>query len=499
MKPDILIFMSDQQDGRIMGCMGDGNVRTPNLDALAGKGTLFESAYSSCPVCVPARAGFLSGQLPCHNHVYSNNGALGVDHATFLHCLVAQGYETVLVGRMHFIGPDQRHGFTRRVGADFCHPFWPTYAADDEWMQNIGSYVHTTGQFGALRVVGGGGVSPTREYDKAVIGWAESYLQEDHDKPQCVVVGTYGPHFPYVGRKELFEAYLSTAELPRSFNSEPGEFNNPLYKPKQQFPDDKQALAAQAAYRALIEEQDELFGRVMEAWTQRRNRSNRSAVTVFTSDHGDTCGEHNLYGKQTFFEGSSHIPMIVAGDGFRQGQRVASPVSLLDLAATATDLTGAVELPTQDGCSLLPQLRAGQQTPDRSVVVEYIYQACPARMVRQGDWKLMHFANDSIDDMLFNLAEDPDELDECSARYPDVVTRLKQVAHKDWEPGQVLADKEERDKHHQILRAAGPAVGGPADECWMGYAGKVRLPDANGSFASEEAREIAGGKKYGEA
>jgi choline-sulfatase len=496
LRPDILIFMSDQQDGRLLGCAGHGTMRTPNIDALAARGTVFRSAYTSCPLCVPARAGFLTGQLSSANDVYGNDDAIREDQATFLHCLAAQGYETVLVGRMHFLGPDQRHGFTKRIGGDFSHVYWPTYAPDEAWMRNMGPYVHTTGAGGCLRVVGGGGVSPAREYDLAVTDWALDYLAEQHRKPQCIVVGTYGPHFPYVAEKSLFGHYRAVATLPRTFHLEGGELRNPFYRSKQQYPEPDVALAAQAAYRGLIEEQDHLFGRVMAVWEEYRRSSGRPGVTVFTSDHGDQCGEHNLYGKQTLFEGSVRIPLVIEGDGLVSGRSVASPASLLDLAPTLLDLTDGMRLPRPGGRSLLGMLTGRAEPTDRAVIAEHGCRSediglCQARMVRKGDWKLMHFANEHVDDMLFNVREDPLEQHECSAARPEVVRGLRTIAYEDWRPDEAARRRGEKRAHHHILRQAGEAAGGPPEECWMGYAGRLRLPDADGSHVCTEAREMA--------
>lgn len=495
-KPDILIHMSDQQDGRLLGCAGSEEIRTPNIDRLAALGTAFNATYTSCPICVPARAGFLTGQHCSVNDVYSNNGAIGVDHSTFLHSLVAQGYETVLVGRMHFIGPDQRHGFTKRIGGDFCHMFWPDYAPDDEWMQSMGSYLHTTGTGGALRVAGGGGVSPTREYDLQVIDWAQKYLAEDHDKPQCVVVGTYGPHFPYVARKNLFEYYLENSTLPETFRTEEGGLNHPILGPRQQYPDEDVALAAQAAYRGLIEEQDQLFGRVVSAWDEYTDRSGRPALTIYTSDHGDTCGDHNQYGKQTFYEGSTRVPLIIAGDGLNSGQVVGAPTSLLDVAPTVLEIAGAMPLPTPGGESLVPIMTGSEEPTDRAVVSEFFYGSeqtgpCPARMVRRGEWKLMHYANEQVGDMLFNLCEDPEEVLNRNTECDAIANELRQIARADWDPKEVSRRKQEKQKHHRILTAAGEPVGGPPEECWMEYADRLQLPDAEGSHISQEARDRA--------
>ena len=115
---DILLYMSDQHSFGLQGYAGNGIVRTPMLDYLAENGTAMMNASTACPLCVPARAAMISGQLPSNNGVLFNFNAISSDKATFLHSLTVAGYETVLCGRMHFVGPDQRHGYSRRVAGD---------------------------------------------------------------------------------------------------------------------------------------------------------------------------------------------------------------------------------------------------------------------------------------------------------------------------------------------------------------------------------------------
>ena len=170
-QPDILIYLSDQHDGRVMGCAGHPVVETPNLDALASEGTMFENAYTSCPLCVPARMSFLTGRLPVHTGVYTNRGSIPSEMPTFLHLLALAGYETVLCGRMHFEGEDQRHGFTKRIAGDITPvsigpmaPYW----------ERMGPMAPVMTEGGCIHAVGGGN-SPVQEYDRYVIREAETY------------------------------------------------------------------------------------------------------------------------------------------------------------------------------------------------------------------------------------------------------------------------------------------------------------------------------------
>ncbi len=135
--------MSDQHSYRLQGCAGNSIVRTPTLDWLARHGAAMTNTMTACPLCVPARAAMVSGQLPSNNKVLFNFSALDSNQATFLHSLNASGYETVLCGRMHFVGPDQRHGYAKRIAGDrtpVFHNAVPKEQQEKEGGRGVRSY-----------------------------------------------------------------------------------------------------------------------------------------------------------------------------------------------------------------------------------------------------------------------------------------------------------------------------------------------------------------------
>ncbi len=118
MRPHIVFVLSDQHNPSVIRSHGDPHVRTPNLDRLTAEGTALDNCYCASPLCVPSRAAMLSGMLGHRTGILTNHQSLRSDEATFVHALAASGYETVLAGRMHFVGPDQRHGYTERLVGD---------------------------------------------------------------------------------------------------------------------------------------------------------------------------------------------------------------------------------------------------------------------------------------------------------------------------------------------------------------------------------------------
>ena len=123
MKKHIVFLFSDQHNPNVAGFAGDPWVRTPNLDRLAASGTVFGNCYCASPLCVPSRAAMLSSRLPSNTGIINNFQCLPSDRVTFVHSLAIAGYDTVLSGRMHFIGPDQRHGYEKRLVGDITPSF----------------------------------------------------------------------------------------------------------------------------------------------------------------------------------------------------------------------------------------------------------------------------------------------------------------------------------------------------------------------------------------
>jgi choline-sulfatase len=450
-KRDILIFLSDQHAGYCAGYAGDPVARTPNLDRIAAAGTVFDAAYTSCPLCVPARMSMLAGQLPSKTGIFTNDGSLPSDQATFLHSLGAEGYETVLCGRMHFVGLDQRHGFTKRIFGDTT----PLYPGDRAAFEATGPYKYTRADFGCLQIIGGGN-SPTLEYDRQVIRAALEYLRQDHEKPQCIMVGVYAPHFPYVAPPELYRYYLDKVQYPAALSSG-CDYAHPVFSGRLMDTSPETVLRARAAYWGMVEFLDGNIGLVYGAWREYLARTGREGIFGYLSDHGDQLGERGLYGKKTFFESSARIPMLFAGAGIAAGLRLQSPVSIMDLGPTLCSLAGAAPPPEQDGRSLAPQLVTGKEDPTRPVWSEHVEtgpdgRKVPCRMARKGHWKYITYAGYEDHDLLFHLASDPNELANLAGTHPEKAGEMRELALGDWDAERILKAYEIKAQHIQLQK-----------------------------------------------
>lgn len=411
--------MSDQHAWRVQGNAGDRVVRTPMMDRLAREGTVLTNAQTACPLCVPARAAMISGQLPSNNGVLFNFNAISSDKATFLHSLSAAGYETVLCGRMHFVGPDQRHGYEKRIAGDRTPVFHNAPPARPGETRYIGFDENSS-----VYCIGGGN-SPVLEYDNYVTSRALEYLSRNYDRPQFLTVGVYGPHFPYVAPSALYNYYID--KVPMDDVADPG-FEHRALAGKMRETDPEVVRAARAAYYGLVETVDRHMAEVYEAFQAYLKRTGHEGIFIYVSDHGDMNGNRGYFGKQVFYEPSVHIPFIIQGDGVPAGLEIHSPVSLLDLGPTVCELAGAEVIPG-DGKSLVPLLRGGSD-PDRMVVSEqYTYLAAGGtslgRMVRYQQWKFITYSGFEGEDMLFDLHSDPEERKNVIGEHPEIAKMLQ--------------------------------------------------------------------------
>ena len=266
-------------------------------------------------------------------------------------------------------------------------------------------------------------------YDRYVVEQALEYLSEDHERPQFITVGTYGPHFPYVAPKELYEYYYDKVSLEDVRDDLP---DHPALKGKLRETDPEVARAARAAYYGLVEQQDRHIGAVYDAFQDYLKRTGHEGIFIYVSDHGDMNGTRGYYGKQVFYEPSAHIPFIIQGASIPAGRVINSPSSLLDIGPTICGLAGAEVLPG-DGKDLSEQIRNGYEDENRMVVSElYTYldngETSLARLVRWGKWKYFTYSGFPEDDVLYDLEQDPNEEANVINMYPDVARKLSEKA-----------------------------------------------------------------------
>jgi choline-sulfatase len=467
--------MSDQHGGLFTGFMGDPVIRTPNLDSIAASAAVFTQAYTSCPLCVPARASMMCSRFASSLGVYSNMEAFASHHPTFAHSFAREGYETVLCGRMHFLGEDQRHGFEKRIANDITSNFWgnpincnPAY----------GDFQRCFGQAFCLEVIGEG-KSPVLSYDEYVTGKALDYLQGYHDRPQLLVVGTYAPHSPLIGPKDKYRYYHG--RVLETLHVTEAKYPLNAIKTKMQYPSIKHLEDARAAYYAMVEQMDEQIGTVHTAWLKYLKRNKRDGIFVYLSDHGDSIGEKHLFGKQTFFENSTKIPWIISGDGIK-ADRIDVPVSIMDLGPTLCGLSGIETVPVLDGQDQSGTLR-GDAANIRPVLSEFYQldtQGKPMKghMVREGTYKFISYSGYVEEDLLFDLASDPYEEKNILSYAPEIGESMRSMLN-DSLPSQknTLSLMEESMRNWHFLNTCGNYFKNMERETWLPPPDVVHIDD----------------------
>jgi choline-sulfatase len=390
--PHILLVLADQLSSSALPSYGNRLVRAPRLERLGEEGIVFERALCASPLCVPSRASMLTGLLPSRTGAIDNAGELPAGIPTFAHRLRLLGFRTVLAGKMHFIGPDQLHGFEERpmtdvypAGFDWI-PDWEL--ADDErlpWYHDLSSVVRAGPVRSTLQL----------EYDDEVVERALGVLRDPGPRPLLLVVSFTHPHDPYEVPAAYWNRYEGV-EIDPPANPEPGD--DPVTRRLRAMVGDtpispEQALLARRGYYGAVTLVDDHLGAILDALPEQ-------TLVVVTSDHGDMLGERGLWYKMAPFEPSIRVPLIVHGLG---PGRVAEPVSLLDLAPTLVELAGgtAEEL---DGISL-----ANGDPPRRDLPVEYLAEGVRAPQVTlvRGPLKLVRSLGEP--DLVYDVEADPAE------------------------------------------------------------------------------------------
>lgn len=484
-QPNVVLIVSDQHSPHFLGCAGESLLRTPYLDRLAGQGVRFEASYCASPLCVPSRMTFLTGR-PCSDiGVWTNSCMLPSHVPTFAHSLTAAGYDTVLGGRMHFVGPDQRHGFQERIIGDVLSPL-PGGPGPD-----LGDIPRaTTGQSRAAVQTAGPGRTAYQAYDVAVTDaccdWLEKRDATPSDRPFCLVVGLVLPHCPFICPKTLYDEYYEQVDVPDVSSGYVAGLHPAMRRWRELRGVDQlsrdEIRRARAAYYGLVTFMDERIGRVLQ--TLRDSRFADDTVIVYISDHGEMAGEHGMWWKSSFYEGSARVPSIWAWpERFAQGARIDAVTSLLDLAPTLTDLTGAPDLPGCAGSTLRAFLQTGKTPADwrDTAYAENMptnLKERPSRMLRSGPWKLNHYhGHERV--QLFNLSEDPAELEDRGqdGRCAVVRAELHEQARRDWDGDAIERELRRRAEGIDLLRQWGRTMPADPSDFWRAPPGANVFPE----------------------
>ena len=432
-RPNILMIMSDEHDPAVMGCYGDSIVQTPHMDRLAEEGIVFDGAYTTSPLCAPARASFTAVQYVSRCGVWTNDCQLpSDDYPSLPHALNAVGYECWLGGKMHFAG-GHRYGFRdvypganqgERSGLGGRRAFNDLSESSRGWE-------------GRAKAFKTSDTSPILEKDRKVTAECSAFLQNRSadDKPFFLLAGYLAPHFPLTIPEEYYAPYkdrVPMPEIPEGFlETLPTNYKHLRAGFGVTKATPEQTKLGRELYWGFVNWLDDEIGKLLAALNDSEVADN--TIVIYCTDHGENKGDHGLWWKNNMYEHASRTPLIVSfPKRWAGGQRRTGVCSLVDLAQTIAEIGGAERSDDWDGESLLNYLDDGNNDWRDVAVSEYYAHniASGMVMIRQGPWKYVyHTRFDEVhgpERELYNLEEDAGEFNNL-ANDPAQADRIAQL------------------------------------------------------------------------
>lgn len=443
-RPHILLVMTDQQRGDALHCAGNNVIITPNLDSLANDGYRFSSAFSACPSSTPARAGLLTGMSPWHHGMLGYGKVAEPYRFEMPQMLRDNGYLTIGVGKMHWAPQNALHGFHMTLLDESGRVESPNFCSDyRKWFmtQAPGVNPDLTGigwnDHGAKAYQLPERLHPTVWTADRAVDIIENFSGES---PLFLKVSFARPHSPYDPPERVLHKYDSIS-MPKAAHGEWSDKIGDNITDAAKYHDaafgqfgEEYVDNSRRHYYASVTFVDEQIGRIVRALKQKGMYDN--TLILFTSDHGDMLGDHNMWRKTYAYQGSASIPMIVKiPDGFAAcvpaGSIIDKPVELRDVLPTFLEACGDTIPDDMDGRSLLTLVR-DTDAPWREWI-DMEHATCYADhnywvAITDGHVKYIWFIR-SGKEQLFDLDNDPGEtknlVDESG--YGDKLVEMRSV------------------------------------------------------------------------
>ena len=448
--PNILVIQADQMTPGVLPIYGHSLVQMPHLRELATNGVVFDNAYCNFPLCVPSRVSMLAGRLANSIAAWDNAIEMPASIPTLAHYLRDLDYHTVLCGKMHFIGPDQVHGFNERITTD-VYP--SNFAWTPDWV--AGERYRPTGI--NMRAVVDAGICVRGlqiDYDEEV---AYSGVQKLYDlarfhteNPFLLWVSFTHPHSPFVTTQHYWDLYdhndipLPTVPpVPLDEMDAMSRWLHYAHAGDRHTVTDDHVRNARHAYYGMCSYIDDKVGQLLA--TLRETGLDENTLVVFTADHGEMLGERGMWFKQCFYEWSVRVPLVFHFPKRFAPRRVTELVSLVDLLPTFMDIASNGQPPEPvsplDGASLVDVAQGVGEKWRDDVISEYTGEGvvAPCRMIRRGPYKFIY--THGHPPLLYDLQQDPAECCNLANRadYADLVADLQAAVLRDWEPETILA------------------------------------------------------------
>jgi len=420
-----VLFISVDDMNNDLGCYGHPLVKSPNIDRLAKEGVKFDRAYCQFPLCSPSRASLMTGLRPDTTRVFDlqYHFRQGLPEVVTLSQLFKNnGYYAARVGKIYHYGNPGQIG---------------TSGLDDpaSWQEfyNPAGRDHTALELDVIQSTGkkGGGLGATMAWlndqpgkdeehtDGKVATQAIELLEKHQAGPFFLAVGFYKPHCPWIAPAKYFEPYsMEQMKLPAIAADLKETVPAPALASTQPWPykgvTPEEARQSKLAYYATISFVDAQIGRVLDALDRLGLREN--TLVVFWSDHGYHLGEHGLWMKQSCFEESARVPVIIAPPAAKSAGKVcARPVELLDLYPTLADYAGLTPPKDLQGASLRPLLENPDAEWKRPAFTQVQRGGFPGHSVRTGRWRYTDWDFGKKGAELYDHQTDPQELRNLAA------------------------------------------------------------------------------------
>jgi len=423
----------------------------------------------------------MAGRLPVAIDAFDNASEFRADIPTMAHYLAARDYRTTLCGKMHFIGPDQMHGFEERLTTD-------VYPASFAWMPNWDAgpkFISSGVNLSAVVEAGPCVRSLQMDYDDEVEHFGVQKLydlaRDDDEQPFFLTISFTQPHSPYTPGQEYWDRYRhedidmpKVAEIPfeeLDFHSQGLYY---AHGRDQHEVTEAHIRNTRHGYYAMMSCIDDKIGRIMKVLEDTGLREN--TIVVFTSDHGEMLGERGMWYKHCFFEWASRVPLIVSDPGNLMPRRESKTVSHVDLLPTFLDFADVSKAATEpldiDGNSLAGLLSGTDDDwPDMAIGDYLAIGPCvPCRMIRMGKYKL-HYIH-GHDPLLYDLSVDPDETNNLAedTAFFEIRAQLEAKLKEDYDPDGVDARVRKSQRRRFLIadatkrRAMWDYVARPGDE-----------------------------------
>jgi choline-sulfatase len=468
-----LILLTDEQDAHALGCAGHAFVRTPNLDALAQRGTRFTNAFTPSPICVPARASLATGRW-VHDIGYWDN-AMGYDGLvpSWGHALQSAGQRVESIGKLHYANAQASTGFSKQ--------YEPLHLADGigQVWGSVRNPLPSQPRPSKLFVELGAGESQYNRYDlqsaQLAANWIHDRAKQPDECPWTLFVGFVAPHFPLVVPQRYLEGIdMDAIALPR-LHPDNGYIRHPWVQRHADFSSSDAELGtperrrlALACYYGLVSFVDEQIGQVLSALSE-SGLQNTTRV-IMSSDHGDNQGVRGMWNKSTLYREATNVPLIMAGPDIPRGKTCATNTNLIDIAPTILENAGLAQDHSLPGRSL----NAIAQEPDdehRIGFSEYHAVGSPsaAYMIRQGHWAYHHYVG--YEPELFDLRTDQSQSNDLGSdpQHQEVCAKMRALLQKMLDPG--LTDRKAKQAQdalvdrfggRDVALSLGPAGASPA-------------------------------------